>query len=370
MSPLGASGEADEFYQYLKREKSIRQHYENARLLYIGCTRAIQHLYLIGKLKRDSKNNEIKAPTKNTLFSHLWDTVQDELTLIENQNETDNVFNENSTGEELKKNPPLQHILRLSPHWKPCTFPRENILDAYRQKDFYQPVVESTRVSTDIITNTKVAYIQVTSAQINKTGSEEAIEKTFVTENKNIPSPNNLNHRAQRYIGTVLHQTLHHLIQHGLNRWDSERIQQQTNFWKNQLRQLGLDSTQASHGVKKIAIAIENIINDKDGRWLLDHSHQQSESELSIMDPNAGFRESIIDRSFIADNVRWIVDFKSSEPSEGQDLNDFLQHEASSYKPQLERYSDVMRKIDSASGSAVTIKTALYFPLLPLLHII
>ncbi|MGI1678164.1 MAG: UvrD-helicase domain-containing protein [Cellvibrionaceae bacterium] len=362
MSPLGSTGESDEFYSYLKREKSIRQNYENARLLYIGCTRAIQHLYLLGKLNRDIKTEKVKPPAKNSLFSHLWESVQDEVSFVEynHQNETnpnkrENLSTETSNENDTKKIT-LKHILRLSSQWEPCVFPTDNTLEAYRQKDFYLPAA----TTPEIITKTPIA---------ENTSKADTTNLQNI-DNKNIPSANNLNHRAQRYIGTVLHQALHHLIQYGINNWNNERIEKQKNFWQNQLRQNGLDNHQASQGTIKIAEAITKIINDKEGRWLLDSSHEQSESELSIMDPNAGFRESIIDRTFIADGVRWIVDFKSSEPAEDENLDIFLQNESLAYRSQLERYSNVIQKIDVASDISITTKTALYFPLLPLFHII
>ena len=178
-----------------------------------------------------------------------------------------------------------------------------------------------------------------------------------------------MNNRAQRYIGTVLHQALHHLIQYGFKHWNADRIQQQQSIWINQLRQHGLDSHHAIEGAVRIGSAITKIVSDKNGQWLLDSSHEQSESELSLMDPNAGFRESIIDRTFISDGVRWVVDFKGSEPTEGQTLDEFLDRETLAYRSQLERYSKVMQKID-APLSDIAIKTALYFPLIPLLHVV
>jgi hypothetical protein len=53
--------------------------------------------------------------------------------------------------------------------------------------------------------------------------------------------------------------------------------------------------------------------------------------------------------------VRWIVDYKSSEPEAGQSLEDLVTRELVTYKEQLQRYEKVMGAVES-----LPIKTALY----------
>ena len=68
----------------------------------------------------------------------------------------------------------------------------------------------------------------------------------------------------------------------------------------------------------------------------------------------AGTRTYIIDRLFRdQDNVKWIVDFKTSH-HEGADIEAFLDRERERYAPQLQAYLAV---VDSTYGG-------LYFPLL------
>ena len=111
-------------------------------------------------------------------------------------------------------------------------------------------------------------------------------------------------------------------------------------------------------------LAINNTLNDKHGRWLLDDTHEQSTCELAIVHKQGNtidlkLRDNIIDRSFIIDGVRWIIDYKSSEPSVAQSIEDFKIQEIGAYKSQLERYKACFVALNETN-----IKMALYFPLL------
>jgi ATP-dependent exoDNAse (exonuclease V) beta subunit len=67
----------------------------------------------------------------------------------------------------------------------------------------------------------------------------------------------------------------------------------------------------------------------------------------------------VIDRTFIdASGVRWIVDYKTSR-HEGAGLDAFLDSERERYRPQLERYATLMRKL-----APEPVRLGLYFPLL------
>jgi hypothetical protein len=65
-----------------------------------------------------------------------------------------------------------------------------------------------------------------------------------------------------------------------------------------------------------------------------------------------------IDRTFVAEGRRWIVDFKTSQ-HEGGDVDAFLRSEMERYAPQLERYARALAETD-----ARPIELGLYFPLL------
>ena len=67
-----------------------------------------------------------------------------------------------------------------------------------------------------------------------------------------------------------------------------------------------------------------------------------------------------IDRTFIdQDNVRWIVDYKTTD-TRAEDIDHFVEQQiAERHKAQLEKYGSLMSEIDARE-----IKLAVYFPML------
>ncbi len=110
--------------------------------------------------------------------------------------------------------------------------------------------------------------------------------------------------------------------------------------------------------IARVEQAVAACVASPDGRWLLsDHEEAGCEVALTALLDNHP-HHLVIDRTFVADGVRWIVDYKTSAHA-GGDLEGFLESEKARYRGQLERYR---------AGLALTeqrpIRSALYFPLL------
>jgi len=110
--------------------------------------------------------------------------------------------------------------------------------------------------------------------------------------------------------------------------------------------------------MSRVEDALERVLGDDRGRWLLDPGHQGARSELALSGVDGGVLTNVvIDRSFVdADGIRWIVDYKSGR-HEGGDARAFLDREQQRYREQLERYGRLMRGMDPRP-----IRLGLYFP--------
>src|SRR5690606_29110415 len=95
----------------------------------------------------------------------------------------------------------------------------------------------------------------------------------------------------------------------------------------NRFLKLGMAFSFIPEYAQKVIIAIENTLLDEHGQWIL-KKHLQAESELPLTIKLQEKTQSIIiDRTFIDDNnIRWIVDFKTTTPDDMQ-LNNFLEEE-------------------------------------------
>lgn len=314
LGPLAATGEDHSpIYTFMRSEKEKQQHYEATRLLYVGCTRAVKRLYLLACLK--IKNEAVNAPGKSALLASIWEQVKDQL-------QTPPAVLRTTAHEQTlpTERPGLQHILRLTPDWRLPPLADVAALKDYRGHEY--------------------------------------------DDDDNLPEPETRSNRLARHTGTVLHRALQVITEKNLvHELMGEKIPQylrdQLPFWQIQLRQLGWQGSELAQATDKINRALNQTLNDAKGRWLLDHTHEQSTCEQVLYHQSDRLRESVIDRMFVADGVRWIIDYKSSEPVIGQTEELFFTQEIEAYRTQLERYRELLLMVGTEP-----IKIALFFPLM------
>ncbi|HEV8501509.1 MAG TPA: UvrD-helicase domain-containing protein [Casimicrobiaceae bacterium] len=160
-------------------------------------------------------------------------------------------------------------------------------------------------------------------------------------------------------VGTVVHRILAQLAMPGAIGVDAVALAAMRPRVDAELAALGVRNDARVESSTRVLDAIAATLGDAQGRWLFDGTHTEAASEaaLSVADAE-GVVRIVIDRTFVADGVRWIVDFKTSR-HEGGDLAGFLARERVRHAPQLEGYARAIALLD-----ARPIRLALYFPAL------
>lgn len=129
------------------------------------------------------------------------------------------------------------------------------------------------------------------------------------------------------------------------------------------LRHFGTAASELDRSERRALDALNRALVDDEGRWVLSARHQDIKNEFPIItDTGDRFAKNVVDRTFVDDGVRWIIDYKTGS-HEGGKLDEFLASETERYRPQLTRYRDAFAELE-----ARPIRTALYFPLLQILH--
>lgn len=163
------------------------------------------------------------------------------------------------------------------------------------------------------------------------------------TNLKHNPLPKTLKQDPQQIIGTFIHEQLFHIAENNLtqnlNEFNIDNMQ-------SKLTSLGLDDKQLENAITTSQLCLKNIEQCKIGQWILSsRTSARNEYQLNTLEGNF-----IIDRTFIEDDVRWIIDYKIS-----RDLN----KNATDYKQQLENYANLFEQMGESK-----IKLMLYYPLL------
>ncbi len=82
-------------------------------------------------------------------------------------------------------------------------------------------------------------------------------------------------------------------------------------------------------------------------------AHPEAAAEQAWTSSDAtGTSHHVIDRSFVADGARWIIDYKTARLPDSE-----LAERAERYRPQLERYARLF------AGDPLPVRAAIFFPM-------
>ncbi len=159
-------------------------------------------------------------------------------------------------------------------------------------------------------------------------------------------------------VGTVVHKYLHLLSRDLGQSWTIQNVRELETEYRRELELLGVESMALDSSARRVVTALESVLSDSTGRWILEpRESAASEVPLSVV-RNGRFRRLRLDRTFIDDGVRWIIDYKTGS-HEGGRVDAFLDSEVERYRPQLEEYARAMSEWES-----IPIRVGLYFPML------
>jgi ATP-dependent exoDNAse (exonuclease V) beta subunit len=308
VAPVAGFGDdANRLYRWLEGLEAAKLQEERRRLLYVAATRAKRWLHLLGTCRLqpdDAGGVTLVRPASGVALGLLWPVVEAEFEARLASLGTV----EGEASPEIPRDPPLRRL--------PL---------AWQRPEPVAPRIVTSRPAT--------------------ASAAPAVEFDWVTE-------------TARHVGTVVHRELQRIACDGPDGAVADGAARRR--YDDELAELGVPAERRETAVARVAAALERTLADERGRWLLDPGHASAANELALTGRVGREIVSIvIDRTFVdADGTRWIVDYKTST-HEGADLDGFLDREVERYRPQLERYAALVRRLGPE-----TVKLGLYFPLL------
>ena len=297
---VGPAPRATDLNAYLRELVRQRDRHEHGRLMYVAATRARRTLWLSGA-PRMAADGTVR-PDPRSLLGLLWPALGARF--------------ESHAGAGVALAAAPAPLTRLTGTWQPAALP---------------PAVPLSRLP-----GTQLA--------------SEPPEFSWVGE-------------TQRHIGTVVHGWLAQLAQRPeLPRAGTMAAERAA--VRAQLRRAGVPAVEVEAATDTVLGALERMLADERGRWILAASHREARSEWELSGIAGGQLRSVkIDRSFVAaDGTRWVIDYKTSA-HQGGDLEGFIAREAERYQAQLQGYVELARALGPQP-----VRAALYFPLLGVLR--
>ncbi|MFC4253753.1 UvrD-helicase domain-containing protein [Sinimarinibacterium flocculans] len=305
MAPVHATGDArEDSYDHLRAREAERQRHEDARLLYVATTRARRCLHLLGNVRRTDDGTPARPPDRS-LLARLWPAV--------------------SAAFEAAAELPVQRTSAAVPDAALSAPPLRRLRDWPRV--------------------TRPAGLPLPAAAAGSSG--EPLRFDWAGE-------------TARAVGVLYHRWVQVIAGEGIDHWSPARCASLAAVLQSALRGMGVPATRRGTAAERVMQALTNTLADPRGRWLLDNRHAGAASELDLSTLRDGvLQRRVIDRSFVDDGTRWIVDFKTST-HEGADTASFVRNELARYRAQLAGYCALMRDYDAGHPP----RAALYLPLI------
>ncbi|HET6724941.1 MAG TPA: UvrD-helicase domain-containing protein [Gammaproteobacteria bacterium] len=306
LAPIAsAEDRQDALYDSLKIMRQRQDELEQMRLLYVAATRARRRLYLLGSVKhKEGKDGvELKQPNARSLLAKLWPHIAPAF---------DEAFAAAPSAEPGEAaSPEPAPLRRLVSGWQT---PQPAKIDWHGGAE---PDVAATA----------------------------AVEYSWAGE-------------TARRVGSLVHALLDRIARDGVERWSPEQVEALAPMLEARLRWDGVPAAELETARNRVVTAVTATLADDRGRWLLaDHEQAHSEYALSgLVDQR--HVSGVIDRTFIEDDVRWIVDYKTGS-HQGGGLDTFLASERERYASQMTTYARLFAAMEDRP-----VRTALYFPLM------
>ena len=312
LAPIKAVGEdQNPIGVFLKRLTRRKGEYEDGRLLYVAATRAKHRLHLLGhvEVKDTDEGPALGSARAGSLLQRLWPVVERAFQAALARRAASQSEQENGAHDVA----PATRIRRLPLDW---------------QRPAPPPALEL-------------------SLEARAPEPEEALEFTWAGE-------------TARHVGTVVHRFLQHFAATPPDFSAAATREHYRDLGRQWLRGLGVPGEHLDAAVAKTLEALNKVLDDERGRWILDPGHREARNEYALSGVLGGsIWHLVLDRTFVAaDGTRWIIDYKTGSHA-GGGREEFLDREQERYRAQLERYAALLQQLDPRP-----IRLGLYFPLM------
>jgi ATP-dependent helicase/nuclease subunit A len=169
--------------------------------------------------------------------------------------------------------------------------------------------------------------------------------------------------------GRVVHAWLDRIARQGLEQWTAAKLAERRAVLRRDLRAEGLADADLDTEADRALAMLTSTLEDETGRRILGAGDEaRAEWPLVLLAEGRVLRTKV-DRSYVEDGVRWVVDYKTATPpSDARQREEWLAGEREHHRRQLEIYREAVSAAQQTLAdltSDLPVRTALYYPALP-----
>ena len=332
-------GGAPTVYDFLQRMEAERSRNEEARVLYVAATRAVRRLHLVGVLRRDEAGAPL-APRAASPLGRLWPALEAGFRQPASIDSAGlaSVGQGRDGGEDVGpasagqsgdggdgadsgdggggEGGGLKSALQSAPWSAPRSAPWSAPWSA-SQEDLAHFVPQLLRLAAPAI---PAAWQAPAATGVAPPPREETADALAAA------------------VGTLTHAVLE-LIAADPESWPAQCVAEREPGFERWLASRGWSPAESRAGAARVARMLATTLASRDGQWVL-RRRADAAAELALTGVGAGDTPMtrVVDRSFVEDGVRWIIDYKTADLGRQADPERLRAH-AARYRPQLETYA-------------------------------
>jgi ATP-dependent helicase/nuclease subunit A len=352
LAPISGRGEESQALNtWLNSIQSSREAAETKRLFYVACTRAREELHLFASPQLSTSGS--LNPAAESLLKAAWAAAE--------------------------------------PHFVTASTTSETWIPALESEEPRTSLPEPEGLNIAAVSSPSGPILQRLPSSFDPTARARQAQAVKLPYGE-IDAPSNIIHAqfarpegsfAARSFGNTIHACLDTLANRIVNGDTPAALLAELPGWNQRiaamLRADGLPRPSVERLTREARGALEKILRDSDGLWLLS-AHPRASSEYTItclssdqLNPlSAASRPATIrvDRVFEAgpepratgEDFLWIIDYKTTAPR-ASDFDAFLNAQRTTYAAQLETYARILGP--ARKKSSQQIRLALYYPTIP-----
>ncbi|MDP2811066.1 MAG: UvrD-helicase domain-containing protein [Rhodocyclaceae bacterium] len=299
-------------YDFLQRMERERSRNEEARVLYVAATRAVRRLHLVGVAQRndtDAEAGALAAPRAASPLARLWPAVEA-------------VFQQAAASAGSGESPATGDVADELANFVP----------------------QLLRLRAPAVPSEWCAPALPAPAADRREDAADSLAAA---------------------VGTLTHAVLE-LIAADPEGWPAQRVTERQPGFERWLASRSWSPVEARAGAARVVRMLATTLASADGCWVL-RSRPDAAAELALTrimpaagaeggsgalrvpglplyvpegryPPGRGQVTRVVDRSFVEDGVRWIIDYKTVDLGDAVDIARLTAH-AGRYRPQLESYA-------------------------------
>lgn len=156
--------------------------------------------------------------------------------------------------------------------------------------------------------------------------SEQCTSKWQPSQIEHAPS-----HTPQSHFGEMMHHALY-LLSLPSNQHDFSNIQTHCQYW---LQDQAIIPSEQHLLLERFQLSLNRLKTDQRLQWILS-PHLEAQSEYCFYHESKRWR---IDRTFVEDNVRWIIDYKTTPQPKNLNIQEWKEALKAQHRAQLETYA-------------------------------